>query len=513
MIKTGKHFDIQDYLEIGLRRRWCIIIPFVFSIILAFALYKYLPKVYRATTLILVQSQRIPENYVRATLIEPVTDRLNTISQEILSRTRLEKIIKEFNLYSDMVNKLHMEEIVDMMKKKIGVRVERESAFSISFEGRDPQTVMMVTNKLASMFIEENLRSRESRAEGTSEFISKELQTMEGRLKKRENEVRRYRERNMGQLPEQIEANLNILGRLQEQYKTTSENLRATEDRMVLIQNQIEQLMDRQVLRETFSKSPSGQRGFTQREDIRIEPVSEDPLVAQLNGLKSDLNDAQSKYTGNHPDVLDLKRKIASLEAKVTERLKEQAKLRGQQGEAVAEGNLSDPSPALDATTQRLITQYNEKFRDTRSEAQRLKEEVKNLKEQIAMYKKRVEETPKKEQEMVQISRDYDLLKINYQSLLDKKIQAQMAENLERKQQGEQFKILDPARLPEKPFKPNRDGLLALGALLGLGIGLGLTWFRESMDRSFYELSDLETYLGLPVLASIPNLKEEKKAA
>ena len=158
MINTGKRFDIQDYLEIGLRRRWYIIIPFVFSIILAFALYKYLPKVYKATTLILVQSQRIPENYVRATLIEPVTDRLNTISQEILSRTRLERIIKEFNLYSDMVNKLHMEEIVDMMKTKIGVRVEKESAFSISFEGRDPQTVMMVTNKLASMFIEENLR-------------------------------------------------------------------------------------------------------------------------------------------------------------------------------------------------------------------------------------------------------------------------------------------------------------------------------------------------------------------
>jgi len=513
MINTGKHFDIQDYLEIGLRRRWYIIIPFVFSIILAFAVYKYLPKVYKTTTLILVQSQRIPENYVRATLTDSVTDRLNTISQEILSRTRLEKVISEFNLYSDMLNKFRMEEIIDMMRTKIGIRVEQESAFSISFEGSDPQTVMTVTNKLASMFIEENLRSRESRAEGTSEFISKELQTIEGRLKKSEHEVRRYKERNMGQLPEQIEANLSILGRLQEQYKTTSENLRAAEYRMVLIQNQIEQLMDRQVLKGTSPKSLSGQKGSAQREDIRIEPVSENPLVTELNGLKRDLNDSKSKYTGSHPDVVDLKRKIASLEATLRERLKKQAELRGQQGEAVAEVNLSDPSSVLDTTNQGLITQYNENFRDTQSEAQRLKEEVINLKEQIAMYRKRVEETPKREQEMVHISRDYDLFKINYQSLLDKKIQAQMAENLERKQQSEQFKILDPARLPEKPFKPNRDGILALGALLGLGIGLGLAWFRESMDRSFYELSDLETYLGLPVLASIPNLKEEKKAA
>jgi uncharacterized protein involved in exopolysaccharide biosynthesis len=241
--------------------------------------------------------------------------------------------------------------------------------------------------------------------------------------------------------------------------------------------------------------------------------MSEDPLMAQLNGLKKELNNAQSKYTGSHPDVVDLKRKIASLEAKITERLKKQAELRGQQGEAVAEGNLSDPSPVLDATTQRLITQHNETFRDTRSEAQRLKEEVINLKGQIAMYQKRIEETPKREQEMVQISRDYDLFKINYQSLLDKKIQSQMAENLERKQQSEQFKILDPARLPEKPFKPNRNSILFMGALAGLVMGLGLAWFRESMDRSFYELSDLETYLGLPVLAAIPNLKEEKKAA
>lgn len=513
MINTGKRFDIKDYLEIGLRRRWYIVIPFVLSIILAFAVYKFLPKVYKATTLILVQSQKIPESYVHSTLTEPVSDRLNTISQEILSRTRLEKVISEFNLYQDMLKKFRLEEIVVVMRNKIEVMVQRPNAFSISFEGKEPSTVMKVTNKLASLFIEENLRYRESRAEGTSEFISKELQTMEGKLKKKENELRRYKERNMGQLPEQIEANLKILERLQEQYKTTSENLRAAEDRMVLIQNQIEQYMDRHSLRETSSKSLSGQRGSAKKEDIYIEPMSEDPLMVQLNGLKKELNNAQSKYTGSHPDVVDLERRIASLEAKMTERLKKQAELLGHQEGAAAEGNLSGPSPELDATTQRLVTQYNEKFRETRLEAQRLKEEVINLKQQVVMYQKRIEETPKREQEMLHISRDYDLLRTNYQSLLDKKIQAQMAENLERKQQGEQFKILDPARLPEKPFKPNRNAILFMGALAGLAMGLGLAWFRESMDRSFYELSDLETYLGLPVLASIPNQKEEKKAA
>jgi uncharacterized protein involved in exopolysaccharide biosynthesis len=138
---------------------------------------------------------------------------------------------------------------------------------------------------------------------------------------------------------------------------------------------------------------------------------------------------------------------------------------------------------------------------------------MENIKEQMALYQKRIEETPKREQEMVEINRDYEIIRLYYQSLMDKKLQSQMAENLERKQQGEQFRILDPARLPETPFKPNRNNLLIIGAVFGLAIGLGLTWVRESMDRSFHEVSDVETYLGLPVLATILNLNEEEKKA
>ena len=149
MINTEKVFNIENYFKIGLRRKWYIIIPFALSLIISYGVYKYLPKEYRASTLILVRAPKVPESYVRSTLPEPVTDRLNTISQEILSRTRLERIIREFSLYSDMVKNSHMEQIVDMMRTKIGIRVEQESAFSVSFEGRDPETVMMVTNKLA----------------------------------------------------------------------------------------------------------------------------------------------------------------------------------------------------------------------------------------------------------------------------------------------------------------------------------------------------------------------------
>ncbi|OGQ10224.1 MAG: hypothetical protein A2026_12700, partial [Deltaproteobacteria bacterium RBG_19FT_COMBO_46_12] len=420
------------------------------------------------------------------------------ISQEILSRTRLEKVIQEFNLYSDLRNKAPMEVVVETMRSAIDVKVQAQrrehsqNSFSISFEGKEPSTVMLVTNKLASLFIEENLKVRESQAEGTSEFLSKELVSMEDELKRRDQDIRNFRERSMGQLPQQLDANLRILERLQDQLKTTNENIRAAEDRKILFQDQIEQLK----VRDRFSTS----------RDFRGSEMkgSADPLIIQYNNLKRELANAQSKYKESHPDVVDLKRKIANLELQVEDKLKDQQ-------EKIVEEKL--PPPRLDHDSERLIAQYTERYNNTMIEVKRAEEEAKYLKERVILYQRRIEETPRREQELVLLSRDYDSLKTNYQSLMDKKIQAQMAENLERKQQGEQFKILDPARVPEKPFKPDRNKILLIGAVIGLMAGFGLAWFRESLDQSFHTVSDVESFLEIPVLATIPNLKEEEKKA
>jgi protein tyrosine kinase modulator len=506
MINSEKVFNIENYLKIGLRRKWYIIIAFALCIIISLGVYKFLPKEYRAKTVILVRVQKVAENYVPSPIVEPAASRLHTISQEVLSRTRLERIIKEFNLYPDKINKKTAEEIVELMKEKIDIKVQQPDAFSISFEGREPETVMNVTNKLASMFIEENLKFRESRVEGTSQFISRELQTVESSLKKKDETLRRYRERNMGQLPQQLDANLRLLDRLQEQYRTTSENLRAAEDRLVFLQSQIEEKAGEQSERKRSSATSSAKRNLVEREL--------NPLAAQLDVLKRDLADAEAKYTGNHPDVTDLRRKIANLESKIKKQ--EEARERrlkdpkGTSGEMVAEDVLPTQS---DVANEQLLFQYKAQYTDTQGEVRRFKGELEGLKEEIATYRKRIEDTPKKEQEMGNLTRDYDLLKSQYQSLTDKKYAAQMAENLERKQQGEQFMILDPARFPEKPFKPKLIVVLGLGALLGLAIGLGSAWVRESMDRSFYEVSDVETYLKLPVVATILNLNEEEKKA
>jgi len=517
-----KPFDIHDYLGIALRRKWYIIIPLVVGVLASVAVYKYLPKVYKATTLILVQPQSVPENYVRPTITDSVANRLNTISQEILSRTRLEMVIQEFNLYTDIQKSLPLEEIIEIMRKAIEVRVQEArrdrrdqsaNSFTISFEGKEPNTVMKVTNKLASLFIEENLKVRESQAEGTSEFLSKELVSMEEQLKRREQDIRNFRERSMGQLPQQLDANLRILERLQDQLKTTNENIRAAEDRSVLLQNQIEQLRPR----DNFS-APQVSPGSwtTSPEELLMASGPDDPLIVQYNNLKRELTNAQLRYKDSHPDVIDLKRKIANLEPKVKELYeKQEAEMKEIAKNLQKETKKQDlpPPPIMDPNTERLIAQYTERYNAALLEAKRSREEAKYLKEQIILYQRRIEDTPRREQELMLLTRDYELLKTNYQSLMDKKIQAQMAENLERKQQGEQFKILDPARIPENPIKPDRNKILLIGAFIGLALGFGLAWFRESLDQSFHTVSDVESFLEIPVLATIPDLKEEEKKA
>jgi uncharacterized protein involved in exopolysaccharide biosynthesis len=243
--------------------------------------------------------------------------------------------------------------------------------------------------------------------------------------------------------------------------------------------------------------------------------IPESPIVAQWNLLTKELENAQARYTENHPDVILLKRKIAKIEPEAKEILEKKESMDMAETQQKALKTLHRTSSSqrsqitLNLANEKSVDQYTEQYKSTLLEVRKLKEEEKNLKEQIHLYQVRIEETPKREQEMLLITRDYDLLKANYYSLMDKKIQSQLAENLERKQQGEQFKILDVARLPERPFKPKREQIFLIGAFIGLMGGLGLTWFRENMDESFHSEADLEAHLSLPILAVIPNLKEE----
>ena len=240
---------IRFYIDMAIRRKWFIIFPLALSIVVAFAVYKHLPKVYKATTQILVQPQLLPESYVRPAITTSISDRLHTVSQEILSRTMLEKVIHALNLYPELRKTVSIEEVVEMMRRSIEINIQSEgyrarpsNTFSISYEGQNPQTVMEVANQLASMFIEESIKSREQQAESTSIFLSKQLIDIENQLTRKEAEIKNFRERNMGRLPQQLDANLRILERLTQQLSTIQTSIKTAEDRSLIFQNQIEQL-------------------------------------------------------------------------------------------------------------------------------------------------------------------------------------------------------------------------------------------------------------------------------
>ncbi len=514
MINPEKSFNIHDYIEIFIRRIWYIVIPFIIVMAGAALFAVFTPKEYRATTLILVTPQKVPETFVRPTVTSKIEDRLQSIGQEIMSRTRLEQVISQLKLYPEEVKSKTMEEIVELMRRNIRIEIKgKESYFTISYIGNDPRVVTTVTNKLASLFIEENLKLREQQAVGTSEFLVIELNATKARLEEQEKAVTQFKRQFMGELPEQREANLKVLEQLQFHYQRIGEAMRAAQDRKLIIQKQ---LSDTELLiASAVSRQESPPLTVTSPE-TPSRPVARDPQEIQLEQMRNQLSDLQARYTERHPDILVLKKKIADLEAKLE---KERAEKKSEES---ASSVTVTPIPALKiegkkgGKEERPDFKLNPRYKEmeaqliaTELEIERWREEEAKIKAQINRYRERIEMTPVRELAMAQLTRDYLNMKDLYQTLLKKSEEAQQAENLERRQKGEQFKVLDPARVPETPFRPDIPKTLLFGLLLGTGCGLGMAFFREQMDRSFRDAEDLEATLGFKVLANIPVVRKE----
>ena len=246
MINPAKSYTVDEYIEILRRRIWYIIIPFLIIIIGACGYVIIAPREYKASTLVLVSPQKVPEAFVQATVTSKVEERLQSIAQEVMSRTRLEQVISEFRLYEKERKSLSREEVVELMQKNIKIELptkkEERGSFAISYISVDPNVATTVANRLASLFIEENLKIREQQAVGTTEFLANELALSKEKLDQMETAVAQYKRRYMGELPEQRDANLKILEQLQNQYQRIGENLRAAQDRKLFIQKQLTDL-------------------------------------------------------------------------------------------------------------------------------------------------------------------------------------------------------------------------------------------------------------------------------
>jgi polysaccharide chain length determinant protein (PEP-CTERM system associated) len=457
--------DVQKYLDIVKRRKYWIILPFLVTILGGLAYVLIAPKLYEATTLILVEEQSVPKDMVRPVVAESIDARLATITQQVTSRTNIEKIIRDYRLSEEQGSSLGIDELVEAVRKRITIDVDRNrggggpiSAFTISYQGKDPKKVTEVTNGLASIFILQNVEIRESQALGTSSFLADQVESVRTRLAEKEKEQKAYTERYMGGLPDQLNANLAMLGAAQSRQDQLSKNLTDMENRKVVIQQRIDEL--------------------------RKERLAAGPAMKDLSALKDQLAELELRYTGDHPDVIRLKKQIEAIEA----------------SEAKPEPDSSTNTTGPSKTEHALGKQVN----DIEYDIANTKADLKKVQGAVSMYQKRVEDTPKREQELLSLNRDYANLKEQYSSLLKRKLEADIGVNLEKRQKGAQFTVIDPAKIPTRPVKPDVMRILSMVLAVGLALGGGLAYFVEMMDSSFRNADDLEKKLKVPILVSIP---------
>ena len=520
MINPAKAYTIDEYIEILRRRIWYIIIPFILIAAGASTYAFTAPRQYRASTLVLVSPQKIPEAFVQATVTSQVEERLQSIAQEVLSRTRLEQIIGELKLYQKEQKTLSREEVVALMQKDIKIELptkkeESKGSFTISLYRRDPNVVTTVANRLASQFIEENLKIRELQAVGTTEFLGTELASAKKKLDELETAVTQYKRRFMGELPEQRESNIKILEQLQNQLQRDGESLRAAQDRKLFLQKQMtdmELAMNApgvSLQRKRIGLRPGCLFTFKKRRALRFQhrkrlrvtvTGNKGYYETQRESLTRLLEQLRTRYTESHPDVIRTKKSLADLETKKDEPVAQKITVT-KDGKVIKE--------AYDVKKDPRYRELNNQLALTDMEIVRLREDERNINGQIGKYRARIEQTPAREQDMAALMREHQSMKETYERLLQKSQSAQQAENLERRQKGEQFRIIDPARVPEKPFSPDIPKILLIGLLAGIGGGFGLAFLREQMDRSFHDSGDVEIALGLKVLATIPRIEEK----
>jgi succinoglycan biosynthesis transport protein ExoP len=424
----------------------------------------FMPDVYRATTTILVDPQKIPERYIASTVTSDPNDHLNTLTQQVLSASRLEEIIDNDNLYPILRRKKSREELVEYMRKKIKIELKQGSdqglsSFTITYEDGNRQSVAMIANQLASTFIGWNLRVRQQQAHDTTQFLSIELEQAKKSLEQQETQLEAFKLQHVGSTPDQLDANLQAISRLQSQMQANADaSSRLDEERIMLSQ----------------AKAPLiGDQGpLTERQRLEQEK----------HRLENDIWKLRREFTDTYPDVVLAKTQLDTVNARIA-----------------ALPAPKDASDRYDSTTQARLSMITR-------ELERHRQEQAALMQQISSYQSKVDTVPVLETQLTELTRNYETSRQNYQSLLDKTLSAGMSQDLERRQQAERFVILDPARTPEKPVRPKRVPMMAAAALLAMLLSMAAVIGVNFLLGRIESESQLKTMLPgkVTILGTIP---------
>ena len=520
--------DIGYYISILQSRKKYFVIPALVVLVLAVLVAVLLPSIYESSSTILIEEQQIPQEFVRSTVTGFAEQRIQTLSQQILSRVKLWEIIRQFNLYSDLKEKLTREEIIEKMRDNIkletisaevGGKKRRQSgqpevtiAFSIAYSGKNPGTVQKVSGTLASLYLEQNLKTREAQAQSTTHFLEAELKQLQERIKALGEKITAFKGQHEGLLPEQQEFNRQQAARLEMDIKQLDTSIRNAEDRKIYIEGQL----------------------ATVKPDTPLIGATGERVMApadRLKALEVALADLQSKFSEDHPDVRKVRREIAELKKmtgqtggsapirrqRLTQLKAELAQKQGKYSDQHPEvkklkneialleqtpATVSPPKPVTHPENPAYIS-LTTQIKGAEADIGSLRSQQAGLRERLQMYRQRLEQAPKVEQEYLALTRDYQNASQKHQEVMNKILEARISEGMEEHQKGEKFTLIDPASFPEKPVSPKRWLILVAGVILSLGAGFGTVALAEHLDHSVKTSDELARLTGLPILGSI----------
>lgn len=448
---------VSSLLDVPKRRPWHIVIPCLMLALVGFGASFLAKKMYRTSTLILLENDKAPESIVGGKPRSQAQDRTRmlTIRQEVLSRARIEKVLKDLNPYPRKMDREPLSNVVETLRNATQVNVKGAEAFAVEIVHSNPEMAMNAANRLATLFIEESVENRERQVEGAADFLETQLADAQKALDDKDREIRLYKERHLGRLPDQTGANLATLDRLQ---------------------------MDRQNIDSQLAGARQREANLAASAGVSMAPnVAPVGEPFELSKAREELAALRTRYTDEHPDVRAILARIQRLESTASTGAR-----------TIVSGGAPSASGA--------------QLEQVRAEIRTLESRRASVDGQMGVYSARVESAPRAEEDLKLLTRDLENLRSNYDKLLTKKLDAQMAERMEKRWRGERYRILEPAYLPESYYYPNRTLFTLGGAILGLLLGLGLAYGVDLFDPTVKTQSELEELISHPVLVTFPSI-------
>lgn len=533
--------DLSEYLAALNRRKWQILFTTAVLVLVTAAVAYLLPPVYRSTATILVQEQEIPAEFVRSTITSFADERIQVITQQVMTRATLLELVRKHDLYPTRRQFETNEEILDRMRKDIrvtpvnanitdrrgGSRVNATIAFTVSFDSDNPPKAQRTVNELVSVYLSENVKSRQLRTAETASFLAEEAERLRTHLAQLEQRLAEFKRRNQGRLPEQSQVTMQLIDRADQELLQIDRNISAIEERKLYIQGQLATVSpygqgattgERTVadpaerlraLRNHYV-SLSGIYSESHPDIVRIKreiaalsaEVGETPpqdAAAEIAELRNQLAALREKYSEDHPDVVRVSRAIASLEASA------KSAPRASAGRPASSGRTRPDNP-LYVTLQTQIASADNEIRSLRAHRE-------ELRGRFRTYEQRLSQSPDLEREYLDITRERETTTARYQELKSKLMQAEVAQELEKERKAERFTLIEPPQLPERPYSPNRPAIFLIGLVLSVGGGFGLGVTLEALDRSIKGARDLARRVNLPILSIVPHVMGEHERA